>query len=57
MWLAESLKLKTNYLEKLYSPRGGAHLGGGYDDNDNDGGEKEDSKATPSYQPRKRRHH
>ena len=57
VWLAESLKLKTNYLKKLYGPRGVAHLGGGYDDNDNDGGEEEDSKTTPSYQPRKRRHH
>ena len=43
--MAESLKLKTNYLKKLYSPKGVAHLGGGYDDNDNDGGEEEDSKG------------
>ena len=56
-WLAGNLKLKvTNYSRHLYDPEGAAHPGGG-DDDDDDGGDKEDLEATPSYQPRKRRHH
>ena len=56
MWLARNLKLEvTNYSRELYGPGGVAHLGGG-DDDDDDSGEEEDSEATPSYQPRKRRH-
>ena len=50
----------TNYLSDLYGPGGATHLGCGGDDDDDDdddgGGEEEDSEATPSYQPRKRRH-
>ena len=54
MWPAGNLKLEvTNYSRDLYGPRGAAHPGGG---NDDDGGEEEDPEATPSYQPRKRRH-
>ena len=40
--------------EELYGPGGVARPGNGDDD---DGGDEEDSEATPSYQPRKRRHH
>ena len=47
----------TNYSRHLYGPGGTAHPGGGDDDDDDNGGDKEDSEATPSYQPRKRRHH
>ena len=51
-----NLKLEvTNYSRHLYGPEGAAHLGGG--DDDDDGGDEKDSEATPSYQPRKRRHH
>ena len=61
MWLAGNLKVEvTNNLRNLYGPGGMAHPGGGDDDDDDDddnGGEKEDSKATPSYQPRKRQHY
>ena len=59
VWLAGNLKLEvTNYLRELYGPRGEAHPGSGDDDDDYyGGGEEEDSEATPSYQPRKRRHH
>ena len=67
MWLAGNLKVEvTNNLRNLYGPGGMAHPGGGDDDDeddddddddDDDGGEKEDLKATPSYQPRKRQHH
>ena len=48
----------TNYLRELYNPGGAAHPGGDDDDDDGDGDgdEEEDSEATPSYQPRKRRH-
>ena len=57
MWLAEDLKLEvTNYSRELYGPRGVAHLGGGDDDDGGGGGKEEDLEATPSYQPRKRRH-
>ena len=42
----------TNYSKELYGPRGAAHPGSGDDD---DGG-REEEEATPSYQPRKRRH-
>ena len=53
--MVENLKLEvTNYSRSLYGLGGVAHPGGG--DND-DGGDKEDSKATPSYQPRKRQCH
>ena len=47
VWLAGNLKLEvTNYSRSLYDSGGAAHTGGGdYD------GDKEDSKATPSYQP------
>ena len=56
--MAGNLKLEvTNYLRELYSPRGVAHPGSGGDDDGGGGGEEEDSKATPSYQLRKRRHH
>ena len=48
----------TNYSRELYSLGGVARLGdSGDDDDDDDGGDEEDSKATPSYQPRKRWHH
>ena len=58
VWLAENLKLEvTNYLRELYGPRGAAHPGDDNDDDDGDGNKEEDSKATPSYQLRKRRHH
>ena len=54
VWLAGNLKLEvTNYSRELYGPEGAAHPSIGDDD---DGGKKEDSKATLSYQPRKRRH-
>ena len=54
-----NLKLEvTNYSRSLYGPKGAAYLGDGDDDDDDDsGGDEEDSEATPSYQPRKRRHH
>ena len=56
--MARNLKLEvTNYSRHLYGPEGAAHLGGGDDDDDDDGGDEKDSEATPSYQPRKRRHH
>ena len=45
---------------ELCDLKGVAYPGGGDDnddDNDDDGANKEDSEATPSYQPRKRRHH
>ena len=38
-----------NYSKQIYGPRGFVYLGD--DDDDGDGGG--DSKATPSYQPRK----
>ena len=59
VWLAGNLKLEaTNYLRELYGPRGVAYLGsGGDDDDDDDVGDEEDLEVTPSYQPRKRRHH
>ena len=51
-WLAENFKLEvTNYLRELYGSGGVAHPGSGDDD------DRGDSEATPSYQPRKRRHH
>ena len=51
----------TNYSRSLYGPRGVAYSSDGDDDDDDDddddggggGGDKEDSKATLSYQPRK----
>ena len=46
----------TNYSSDLYGPGGATHLGGGGDDDDDDDGGEEDWEATPSYQPRKRRH-
>ena len=55
VWLVGNLKLEvTNYLMKLYGPRGAAHPGGDNDDDDGNGDEEKDSEATPSYQPRKR---
>ena len=52
VWLAGNLKLEvTNYSKDLYGLGGVAHPSGG------DGGEKEDPKETPGYQPRKRLHH
>ena len=64
VWLAKNLKLKvTNYSRSLYGLRGVAYpsSGGDNDDDDGDGGggggDEKDSEATPSYQPRKRRHH
>ena len=58
MWLAVNLKLEvTNYSRELYGLGGVARLGDSGDDDDDDGGDEEDSKATPSYQPRKRGHH
>ena len=55
VWLARNLKLKVTWYSKdLYSPRGLAYPNNDDDDDDDsDGGE--DSEATPSYQPRKRR--
>ena len=51
VWLAGDLKLKeTQYSKDLYSPGELAYPG----NNDDDGDGGEDSKATPSYQPRKR---
>ena len=53
----------TNYSRSLYGPRKAAYpsSGGGGDDDDDDdddgSGDKEDSEATLSYRPRKRRHH
>ena len=53
VWLAGDLKLKENqYSKDLYSPGELAYPGNNDDADDGDGGE--DSKATPSYQPRKR---
>jgi len=57
VWLTANLKLEvTNYSRELYGPSRVAHLGGGGDDDDGGGGKEKDLKATPSYQPRKRRH-
>ena len=57
VWLAGNLKQEvTNYLRSLYGLGGAAYSGGG-DDDDGGGGDEEDLGATPSYQPRKRRHH
>ena len=62
--MAKNLKLKvTNYSRSLYGLRGVAYPGSGGDNDDGDGdgggggGDEKDSEATPSYQPRKRRHH
>ena len=55
--MARNLKLEvTKYSRSLYNPRGVAYLGSGgdNDDEDDDGGDEEDSKATLSYQRRKR---
>ena len=58
VWLARNLKLGvTNYSRSLYGPGGVAYpCSGGGDDND-DGGDENDLETTPSYQPRKKRHH
>ena len=57
VWLAGNLKQEvSNYLRSLYGLGGAAYPGGG-DDDDGGGGDEEDLGATPSYQPRKRRHH
>ena len=54
MWLVGNLKLEvTNYSRSLYGLEGVIHPS----DGDDDGGDKKDSKATPSYRSRKRRHH
>ena len=57
--MARNLKLEvTNYSRSLYGPGGAAYpSSGGDDDDDDDYGDEEDSEATLSYQPRKRRHH
>ena len=60
--MAKNLKLKvTNYSRSLYGLREVAYPGSGGDSDDGDGGggggDEKDSEATPSYQPRKRRHH
>ncbi|KAL0008255.1 hypothetical protein SO802_009757 [Lithocarpus litseifolius] len=58
VWLVGNLKLEvTNYSRSLYGPGRVAHLGGDDDDENDDGADEEDSKATPSYRPRKRRYH
>ena len=55
VWLAGDLKLKeTQYSKDLYSLGELAYPGNNDDDDDDDGDGGEDSKATPSYQPRKR---
>ena len=56
VWLAGNLKLKaTNYSRELYGLGGVAYPSSG--DDDDNGGKEENSKVTPSYQPRKRWHH
>ena len=58
VWLAENLKLEvTEYSKRIYGLKGFAYPSGGdNDDDDGDGGGVGGSEATPSYQPRKRRH-
>ena len=54
VWLARDLKLEvTQYSKDLYDPEELAYPSNDDGDDDGDGGE--DSEATPSYQPRKRR--
>ena len=57
--MARNLKLEvTNYSRSLYGLGRAAYpSSGGGDDDDDDYGDEEDSEATLSYQPRKRRHH
>ena len=62
--MAEILKSEvTNYSRELYGLGGMTHPSSGDNDDDDGGGggggggKEEDFEATPSYQPRKRRHH